>query len=323
MVLRQPDFGRDAPGDHDLGGGNPRVPTCTSVGFPDMRRRAQRGMDGTFRREGMKMSTKAPRSGQSRRKAAHRAVTARREKERVARQRQRHRRLRLGVGVVLVAVGIAVALTVTLAGGGSPGDGGPSGEVMPPSVASGTPDLQPPALAVANTSGISGVMAYDTTGWPSDSHDGPASEALGHTHVSGPVTYSVTPPVGGDHNAVWMNCGVYSEPVPNERAVHNLEHGAVWITYDPSLPPHEVAALRAFEARQQVVDHTGSRYVDVSPYPGLPSPIVISSWGFQLRVDSSSDPRLQRFVNMFRVSSRYTPEYGGPCTGGVGSPLQQ
>ena len=29
-----------------------------------------------------------------------------------------------------------------------------------------------------------------------------------------------------------------------------------------------------------------------------------------------------QFVNRFRASSTYTPEYGGACTGGVGTPLQ-
>lgn len=211
---------------------------------------------------------------------------------------------------------------MALVGGASPGSRA-GAEVPPPPVAAGTPDVQPPALVVANTSGISGVVAYDTTGWPTDSHNGPVARALGHTHVPDPVTYSVTPPVGGDHNAVWANCGVYARPIPSERAVHDLEHGAVWITYRPSLPSAEVRALRAFEARQSLVGQTGSRYVDLSSYPRLPSPIVVSSWGFQLRVASPADPRLQRFVDTFRASPRYTPEYGGPCTGGLGTPLQR
>jgi hypothetical protein len=122
-----------------------------------------------------------------------------------------------------------------------------------------------------------------------------------------------------------MNCGVYDQPVPNERAVHNLEHGAVWITYQPSLPQAEVSQLRAFVARQTIVSiqgqSTGSRYMDLTPYPGLPAPIVVSSWGFQLRLSSPADPRLQQFVNHFRASPKYSPEYGGECTGGVGTPL--
>ena len=51
-------------------------------------------------------------------------------------------------------------------------------------------------------------------------------------HVEGAVDYAQTPPAGGDHNAIWLNCGIYDQPVPNENAVHALEHGAVWVTYD-------------------------------------------------------------------------------------------
>lgn len=128
--------------------------------------------------------------------------------------------------------------------------------------------------------------------------------------------------MGGDHSPVWLNCGVYDRPVPNERAVRDLEHGAVWVTYRPSLPATEVRQLQAVESRQSPVGATGSRYVDVSPYAGLSSPIVISSRGFQLRVSSPTDPRLQRFVDTFRASSRYAPEPGGECTGGLGTPQQ-
>jgi hypothetical protein len=216
------------------------------------------------------------------------------------------------IGMAAVALVLVVVLVATGSGGGKK-------EVIPPPVAGGAPVVQPPAVRVANPSGIPGVMAYDTTGWPVDSHNGPPASALGHAHVEGPVVYSVTPPVGGDHNAVWMNCGVYSQPVPNERAVHNLEHGAVWVTYKPGLPASEVSQLKHFVEAQTEIGTTGSRYMDLTPYPGLPSPIVISSWGYQLRVVSPTDPRLQRFVNTFRASPTYTPEYGGECTGGVGT----
>ena len=43
-----------------------------------------------------------------------------------------------------------------------------------------------------------------------------------------------------------------------------------------------------------------------------PSPIVISSWGYQLRVKSPTDPRLQQFVDTFRYNKTYSPEYGVP-----------
>jgi hypothetical protein len=142
------------------------------------------------------------------------------------------------------------------------------------------------------------------------------------------VTYSVIPPVGGQHNATWMNCGIYDQPVPNERAVHNMEHGAVWITYEPDLPASQVAALTAFVAKQSLISETGetatgapttnsNRYLDLSPWvtSTLPAPIVMSAWGHQLRVTSATDPRLQKFVDTFRNSATYSPEYGAAVDG--------
>ena len=247
-------------------------------------------------------------------------------REKIAAQRAAQRRAEKRRRVIMIsAIASAAVIILGVIVGYVATRGGGSHEAIPPGVSSGTTNVQPAALVVPNTSGISGVVAYDTAGWPSASTNGPAAKALGHTHVTGPVQYSVTPPVGGDHNAVWMNCGIYDKPVPNERAVHNLEHGAVWITYQQSLPQSEVNALRAFVEKQTTISPGGSpasRYMDLTPYPGLSSPIVISSWGFQLKVSSPTDPRLQQFVNKFRVSQAYTPEYGGPCTGGVGTPLQ-
>ena len=78
-------------------------------------------------------------------------------------------------------------------------------------------------------------------------------------------------------------------------------------TNSPSLPSSAVSQLRAFFARQAVLNPSGagsSRYIDLTPYPGLPSPIVASAWGFQLRLTSPTDPRLQQFVNKFRVPTR-------------------
>lgn len=253
-----------------------------------------------------------------RKQAARDRVTAMRAQQKRAERRRNLITIgAIGAAVVVIGGGIGV-YAATRGGGGSSS----SAEVVPPAP-TGAPQTQPAALVVPNTSGISGVVAYDTAGWPASSKNGPANKALGHDHVTGPVTYSVTPPVGGNHNGTWMTCGIYTKPVPNEYATHDLEHGAVWITYQPSLSQSEVGQLKSFVERQSVLSPggaPGSRYMDLTPYPGLPSPIVVSSWGFQLRLDSPTDPRLQQFVNKFRLSQQYSPEYPGECTGGTGTP---
>jgi len=134
---------------------------------------------------------------------------------------------------------------------------------------------------------------------------------LSRDHVQTAVTYPQIPPVGGPHSPLPLNCGVYPNPVPNENAVHSLEHGAVWITYQPTLSGGEISTLH------QLVGT--SKYVILSPYPGLPSPVVASAWGIQLRLDGAADPRLAQFLHYYPQGPQ-TPEPGAACSGGVGSP---
>ena len=129
-------------------------------------------------------------------------------------------------------------------------------------------------------------------------------------HVEGPVDYPQTPPAGGEHNAAWLNCGVYEQPVPDENAVHSLEHGAIWVTYDPDLDGEQLETLKG---------HLPSTYVVLSPFEGLPSPIVLSGWNTQLQVDDAGDPRIGEFFEEY-WQSQDAPEPGAPCTGAIDAP---
>lgn len=127
------------------------------------------------------------------------------------------------------------------------------------------------------------------------------------THVQGEVDYEVSPSVGGEHNAVWLDCGVYDEPVPEQHVVHDLEHGTVWITYDP-----------------EQVDDTGVGTLTdalpqngiLSPYPDLKAPVVVTVWGTQLELDGPDDERLALFVERFGAGET-APEPFASCAGGA------
>jgi hypothetical protein len=125
----------------------------------------------------------------------------------------------------------------------------------------------------------------------------------GSQHTDKKVDYTESPPVGGEHNPLWLACGVYDKPVEKERAVHSLEHGAVWVTYDPTLPQADIDELKS--------RLTGS-YLLVSPYPGLDAPVVATAWNNQLRMDGVDDPRLDAFITQFRQGPQ-TPEPGASC----------
>lgn len=140
--------------------------------------------------------------------------------------------------------------------------------------------------------------------------DGVESFSNTAMHVGTAVDYAQTPPAGGEHNPTWLNCAEYGEAVPNENAVHSLEHGAIWVTYDPLLPAKELETLRS---------RLPSTYVILSPFDGLPSPIVLSGWNRQLQISSADDDRIAPFFEEYWRADN-APEPGAPCSGGLDGP---
>ncbi|MFH9547891.1 DUF3105 domain-containing protein [Streptomyces sp. NPDC017435] len=132
---------------------------------------------------------------------------------------------------------------------------------------------------------------------------------LGRDHVDKTVAYPMTPPAGGDHSPVWQNCdgAVYTSGIQKENAVHSMEHGAVWVTYNDKAAEADVKALAA------KVEKTP--YTLMSPLEEQSSPITLTAWGHQLNVTKESDPRVGEFLEKY-VQGAQTPEPGAACTGG-------
>lgn len=130
-------------------------------------------------------------------------------------------------------------------------------------------------------------------------------------HVETPVQYPQSPPAGGEHSSTWLNCGVYGAAVPNENATHALEHGAVWVTYNAdSVSTEDVAALRSV---------LPSTFAILSPYEGLDTPVAVSAWNAQLKLDSADTDKIAAFFEEYWQGDQ-APEPGAPCTGGVDGP---
>lgn len=138
-------------------------------------------------------------------------------------------------------------------------------------------------------------------------------DGLSRDHVAGTVKYDTGPPMGGDHNPVWQNCDahVYDAPLQTEHAVHSLEHGAVWITYRPGLDAGQLGVLKS--------KVSATDYTLLSPYPSQDSPITLTAWGKQLKLQNASDPRVDEFLRAF-VKGPQTPEPGAACSGGKDTP---
>ncbi|MFF3905119.1 DUF3105 domain-containing protein [Streptomyces sp. NPDC001848] len=237
----------------------------------------------------------APTPGSAERKAR---VEQLRRAER-ARER-RNRILTLAASVVVVAglvVG-GVVLIDTQSGSRASAASGPKGSAGGPAAsASGSKASGRSSKDVGHfVTGKDGVRIWTGT--------------LTRNHVTTSVSYPMRPPVGGDHNPVWLDCNgdVYTEPVRDENAVHSLEHGAVWVTYSGKASKADVSALAAKVKR--------TPYTLMSPYENQASPIVLTAWGHQLSVQSADDPGVDKFLSTY-VQGEQTPEPGAPCTGGT------
>jgi hypothetical protein len=139
---------------------------------------------------------------------------------------------------------------------------------------------------------------------------------VANQHVENPVyPNNQLPPPGGVHAPTWQNCGIYRQPIEARFAVHSMEHGAVWVTYDPS-----VISQEQIDDLEALAKAKGRGFLLLSPYPDQASPVVATAWGYQLEMESPEDERLEQFLATY-VLGQQTPERGASCTGAVGNPI--
>jgi hypothetical protein len=175
------------------------------------------------------------------------------------------------------------------------------------------------ALGALALIAVLGFMYYKAQQPPrgDDPHnDIPALKATKYYDYAGgdrttdPVKYTETPPAGGPHDPTWDDCGAYDAPPRNENAVHDLEHGTVWITYQPGLDQADIASLQT-----QLEGLESGKWM-LSPYPGLPAPVVVTVWNAQLDLTGADDSRLPKFL-AFYGDGHTSPEGAfASCKGG-------
>jgi len=134
---------------------------------------------------------------------------------------------------------------------------------------------------------------------------------LSHRHL-GPgerVTYSTSPPSGGDHNPSPLSAGVYTTAFSDDpnatdsiyQAVHSLEHGYVEIWYGGSASDSQFQQLsQEFASETKVI---------LSPYPQLTAgqTIGLATWGRLQTCQKVSIPQVRGFIDRFRLKTAPEP----------------
>ena len=128
-----------------------------------------------------------------------------------------------------------------------------------------------------------------------------------------PVSFDTSPGIGGAHYPFWQNCGFYDREVAEGAAVHSMEHGAVWITYNPDRVSD--AELGELQAMAQ-----GDGKLLISAYDH-PEKLVLSAWSVQHREDALApgDATVADFIADWRENPAL-PEAGVTCQEALGFP---
>jgi len=106
--------------------------------------------------------------------------------------------------------------------------------------------------------------------------------------------YNSNPPSNGPHYTDPAECKIYDEEIFDERAIHSLEHGAVWISYKGK----DDSQLRA--DLENIVKEEGGTKILLSPRSKNDSKIALVSWGRILKLDTFDRAQIVDYIKLYR-----------------------
>lgn len=118
-----------------------------------------------------------------------------------------------------------------------------------------------------------------------------SSDGRDHVTLGTPVNYSSATPTSGTHASQSANCGIYTEQIPMELAVHGLEHGAIVIWYRPDVGQDVIDGLTA------IVNEYDS-HVIISPNAEMTEPVVATAWN-RRKAYAGVDPEIREFIDVY------------------------
>ncbi|MDQ2951337.1 MAG: DUF3105 domain-containing protein [Chloroflexota bacterium] len=117
-----------------------------------------------------------------------------------------------------------------------------------------------------------------------------------HVPVGQSITYPSYPPTSGQHASSPATWGAHTEPVLDELAVHNLEHGGVVVSYN-NISADDLAKVRAL-LTSYPKDQYGEVKLLIRPYDKVaPGTIVLTAWNWIDELPSYDAARVKAFMD--------------------------
>lgn len=142
-------------------------------------------------------------------------------------------------------------------------------------------------------------------------------EVIDHFPDRAEIEYSTNPPTSGSHYAQGMPAGFYDEdspevtglPYPEGHLVHNLEHGYVIIWYNCGVLDDAGCAELISEIKALMAEESDK--VIAFPWHDMDEPVVVTSWGQMLRMETFDGEAVLNFIQINRSHPR-APEPNVP-----------
>lgn len=136
-------------------------------------------------------------------------------------------------------------------------------------------------------------------------------DIVGRTHIASGTPgsgYNSNPPTSGVHWPAPAKGGIYDTALPDEQAIHNMEHGYIWISYWPksvSLQATEGAALKEglsdedLNKIEEIVKDDDWKII-LSPREANEKKIALAAWGRVLNLDEFDSDKIKDFIKTYR-----------------------
>lgn len=134
-------------------------------------------------------------------------------------------------------------------------------------------------IAVLILGAVGFVAVKQKNAPPEPPRPGTEQPEMGNKHISptGLPNSGGMPPTSGDMTDP-VPCRAYDQEIPDASTIHNMEHGSVYISYRPDLPPEQLARMRSIFFQPFLRSDFTPNKALMAPRTANESQIVISSW---------------------------------------------
>ena len=154
----------------------------------------------------------------------------------------------------------------------------------------------PLVLAITIIASVGAIVGVKLNSTPEPSRPGIEQSDHGREHVKNKDYDGDQPPTSGPH-ADPVEWGAYTTEVSDVRAIHNLEHGGIYVSYRPDLPKDQLGKLKKLLFAPFSDRDFQPKKIVLAPRAANKGPIILSSWRRSETLTKYDEQKIQDYVS--------------------------